>query len=296
MMSKRSSTVRFFVLAVAALALALALPRRAFAGTLQIQDEAHILKAGDAERLRSVVAEAPFDARLVFTTDYADPQDLSRFVGSRVNEPNLISVGVDPQHRHVQAHFGRGSGIAPAAWPAIERAGNGAFHDGDWAGGAAAIFRTASQSVTAASPGYAQRTAEPAGIGSGLLLLVLVGGGIVAIAFFAWRRSRYGMAEGPGYGGRPYGGAPYGVQPSSGGIGPLGGGLIGAGLGGLAGYELGKLEGERDAREPRFDDRSVGSDDDYDAGGGGSSWDAGGDGGGGGGDGGGDTGGGGSDF
>jgi hypothetical protein len=72
--------------------------------------------------------------------------------------------------------------------------------------------------------------------------------------------------------------------------------MIGAGLGGLAGYELGKLEGERRERDyeggPREDQgRGTDTDTGFDDGGGGSSWDDGG------GDGGGfDGGGGGSDF
>jgi hypothetical protein len=286
-----------------ALFLALAFPHRAFAGTLQIRDEAHVLGGGDADRLRSQLASAPFDARLVFTSDYADADELSRFVGSLVDEPNTIAVGVDPRHRHVQVHFGRGSGIARSEWPAIETAGTRDFRDGNWVGGVGAIFRTASQSVTGAPGSSARPAPAPSGFGAGSVLLwvLIVGGGIAALALFARRRSGYGMVDGPsypGYRGGPYGGAPYGGPPS-GGLGPVGGGMIGAGLGGLAGYELGKLAGEREERDQRVEpDHGSGLDDDrdrgFDAGGGGSSWDDGGGGDDGGGFGGGD--GGGSDF
>jgi hypothetical protein len=308
-MIRRSSALRFVLFAAIALVMALVFPRRAFAGTLQIRDEAHVLAPGDADRLRSQVASEPFDARLVFTSDYAEATDLSRFVGSLVDEPNMVVVGVDPRHRHVQVHFGIGSGIARTERPAIETAGTGDFRNGDWAGGAGAIFRTAAQSVTggsSAQPAQPQGTRAPSsGFGSGLVWLLLIGGGIAAIAWlaFARRQAGYGAMGGPGgysggYGPGPYGG---GYGPSSGGMGPVGGGIIGAGLGGLAGYELGKLEGERAERDRERiieDDRGGAPDNNYDDGGGGSSWDdGGGDGGGSGwGDGGGDGGGGGSDF
>jgi hypothetical protein len=288
-MAIRTSAVRALLFAVVAALLSLAFPHRAFAGTLRISDEARVLAGGDAERLRSEVASAPFDARLVFTSEYAEVADLSRYVGSLVDEPNMVAVGVDPQHHHVQVHFGRGSGIARANWPAIEKAGNGDFRDGNWAAGAGTIFRTASRAVSEAPASPEQQPAAgPSRVGSMLFWMLLIGGGIVAISLFARRRSGYGI-NGPGYpgygagpSGGQYGAGPYGGPPP-GGIGPVGGGIIGAGLGGLAGYELGKLEGEREdriEREREYEDRDHRGDDNYDAGGGGSSWDDGGGGGG----------------
>ena len=297
---------RALVLAVVTLVSSLALSAPAFAGTLQLRDEQHVLAAADSAKLRSAVGDAPFDARIVFTSDYADAQDLGRFVGSLVDEPNMIAVGVDPTHRHVQVHFGRGAGIARAEWSAIETAGNGEFKTGHWADGAGEIVRAASRSSTGvAAPAGATGRAAP-GLGSVLLTVLLVGGGVVFLAMIARRfMSPPGGAPGYGYGGPGdprYGGGPgypgqYGAGPyygPQGGIGPLGAGAIGAGLGGLAGYELGKLEGEREGREV-IDDRSsaVPNDDNFDAGGGGSGWD---DSGGGGDTGGGGNDGGGSDF
>jgi hypothetical protein len=299
-MGKRTSAVRtLLLLAAMAVLVGLGFPGRAFAGTLQVRDEAHVLASGDADRLRSQVASAPFDARLVFTSDYAEAEDLSRFVGSLIDTPNAIAVGIDPRHRHVQVHFGRGSGIARSEWPAIETAGNGEFRSGDWAGGAAAIFRTASQSVTGAPSSSVRPAPSSPGLGSAFVWILLIGGGIAALALFARSRSGYGVPPGGpgyggGYGGGQYGG-PYGGAP--GGMGPVGGGVIGAGLGGLAGYEIGKLEGEREERDRGERDRGFdddrSSDGGFDAGGGGSSWDGGDSGGG---FGGGGDGGGGSDF
>jgi uncharacterized membrane protein YgcG len=291
---------RFLLLAsVLFLALA-AVTHPAYAGTLQVRDEAHLLSAGDVHKVQSVVSGAPFDARLVVTSEYPQALDLGRMVGSLVTEPNIVVVGLDPEHRHVQVHFGNGSHISRASWPAIESAGNDAFRHSDWAGGVAVIFRAASAAVADVPGGRATDAARPSLFGP-VLLLMLVAGAIGIAVHFARKRAMYGSSYGggPGYGPRPYppGAYPpgYPMGPPQGGMGPLGGGLIGAGLGGLAGYELGKLEGEREGRDRDRGGGASAPDENFDeGGGGGSSWD---DGGGGGGfDGGGGDSGGGSDF
>jgi hypothetical protein len=279
--------------------------RQADAGVLKVRDDVHALSADDISRLKHVVDSEPFDARLLVTGESTSQEDLSRVVGSLVSEPDMVVVGLDPRHHRVQVHFGEQSGIPQAAWSGIERAGNDAFRQGDWAAGVAAIFETAAARVqTPGTPGApaAPVAGRPSLLGPGLLLLVLAG--IIGAALLFSRRramgSGYGYDAGygpPGYGGGGY----YGPPGGGGGMGPVGGGLIGAGLGGLAGYELGKMEGEREGRERdgSYGGRDNGSNDDggnYDAGGGGSSWDDGGSGGGGDFGGGGDGGGGGSDF
>jgi hypothetical protein len=293
----------------------------AAAGDLSVRDEAHVFSPGDANALRSVVARAPFDARLLTTTAYPDQASFSRYVGSLVSESDMVVVGIDPQHHHVQVHFGTRSGIPQASWSAIERSGNDAFRRGAWEEGSETIFRTAAANAVTSGGGGASLPQASRGSVSLLgpvVLLLIVGGVILAVIFFSRRRTQGydGMYGGGGYAGPgPYpGGAPpyggggyYGPGAPSGGMGPLGGGIIGAGLGGLAGYELGKMAGEREEREHEHgggfgsnESSLTGDDSSYDAGGGGSSWDdsgGGGDFGGGGGDfGGGDSGGGGSDF
>jgi hypothetical protein len=276
---------RWVAPALAASILAVAVD--ANAGTLTVRDDARALLPADADHLRALVAQAPFDARLVITTAYADQAELSRYVAQLVSEPNMVVVGIDPQHRHVQVHFGTGSHIPQPQWAAIERAGNDAFKRGAWEEGGADIFRAAAGAVTGTGG-----VAVPGTAGSGFLgalpVILLIGGVIVVAAlFFARRRSQpYGGGYGggspfPGNGPGPYygpGGAP------GGGMGPLGGGILGAGLGGVAGYELGKMEGERE-RGGGFGNSGgnpSGGNGSFDQGGGGSSW--------------GDSGGGGSDF
>jgi hypothetical protein len=279
-----SPRLRSLLVALALFLAAVTPAASAYAGTLHIRDEAHVLSADDAARLRAEALSAPFDARLVVTSEYADAQDLSRHIGSLVTEPNEIVVGLDPRHRHVQVHFGSGSRIPRSAWPAIEKAGNDEFRRGDWEGGAAAMFRAASEAVVISPATDIPRpdaAVRPSLIGPGTLLLI-VAGAIGLAVYFARRRSAYGPPPGYGPSGDPrYGGGPPfagpGYPPQGGGLGPLGGGLIGAGLGGLSGYELGKLEGEREGRQlEQAPDRAgplADSDGNFDEGGGGSSWD-----------------------
>lgn len=303
------------------------------AGTVAVQDSAHIFGPGDADALRAVAAHAPFDVRVATTTAYADQPSLSRFTRSLVNEPDMIAIAIDPEHRHVQVHFSTDSGIPAAQWTGIERAGNDAFKRGAWEQGSADIIRAAEGAVTPGASSGASR-GSPATSSGGhsflwvlFLLVPLIGLVlfIVVIVALVRRFQRPNNTWTPGnqgpYGGGPYGGGGQYYGPGygggqSGGLGPVGGGLIGAGLGGVAGYELGKMEGEREQRE-RDQGGSFGGDyggnysgdsdasSNYDAGGGGSSWDSGSSGdsgggsdfGGGGGDfGGGDSGGGGDSF
>jgi hypothetical protein len=291
---------RLLVAAFATLAFAILPARLAFAGTLQVRDSASVFSAADRAQIDAAVQRCPFDVRVVTSAEYADAASFSRYVGGLVSEPNQIVVGLDPTHRHTQVHFGTGSQIDASSWPGIERAGNTAFRDGRWGPGVVAILEAA---WTAVSPGSAtgpsSRTAPSASFGQVTLLFLLPVAAVIFVAVVLIRRSMSCGGRRPGYGYPGYGA---GYPPGRSGMGPLGGGIIGAGLGGLAGYELGKLEGERESRGGSFDsgsssDSGGGS---FDAGGGGSSWDSGSgsDFGGGGGDSGGgsDMGGGGSDF
>lgn len=296
---------RAWVLAIALGVSALAVAPAAHAGTLRVVDETHQLEPSQLQSVSSAVAKAPFDGRLVVTTDYADAQDLARYVHSLVTSPSLVVVGLDPVHRHVQVRFGVESGVPRAQWADVERAGNDAFRRGDWAGGASAIFETASRSAAAsplANPDDASRSRQlapveqerPSMFGSTFLVLAVLGVVVAGLYLIARRRDGRGGYQdgygppggyGPGPSGYGPGGGYYGggYAPPAGGMGPVGGGILGAGLGGLAGYELGKAAGEREERDREDrgndwnrDDRDGGSNDDYDAGGGGSDWDGGG--------------------
>ena len=72
------------VFAAALLASSLAGAPAALAGTLQIQDRAHVFSADDANALRRTVDSLPFDAKLMTSNDYPDGAALGSYVGSLV--------------------------------------------------------------------------------------------------------------------------------------------------------------------------------------------------------------------
>ncbi len=158
------------------------------AGSLVLRDEAQILTPADAAQLKAVVAQAPFDARLVTTTNYADEARFSRFVGTMLSEPNMVALGIDPQHHHVEVHFGTATHIPEADWPAIERAGDDAFARSAWEEGGADVFRAATNAVSSRG-----RPATPVG----LVIVVAVGVLVAAVLFVVLRR------RSPGYGAVP---------------------------------------------------------------------------------------------
>jgi hypothetical protein len=298
--------LRPLLVALLAVLAALLVAGSSFAGTLQVRDSASLLTPADRHAIESAAERYPFDVRVLTTTDYADQPSFSRYVGAQVSAPDMVVVGIDPAHHHTQVHFGTGSRVDRSQWSSIERAGNPEFREGRWAAGVIAILDAASAATAGAPVG--RQSSGSAGWIIGAVVVVAMGlFAIVVVALlvrWAMRSAGSGYANpGPGYGYGPgYGGPGYGPGPGYGGgqgIGPVGGGIIGAGLGGVAGYELGKLEGEREERERRREEYDPGPSDSgdsggggsFDAGGGGSSWDSGGDGGGGGG--GGDSGGGG---
>ena len=134
-------------LAATALAVSIAAAPAAQAGTLHVQDDTHQLSPDGVRQVQRAVGEAPFDGRLLVTGEYPEAEDLSRHVHALVTSPDVVAVGIDPAHRHVQVHFGSGSSIPRSDWTAIERAGNDAREKGDFAGGATAIFTAAGSSV-----------------------------------------------------------------------------------------------------------------------------------------------------
>ena len=286
-----------------------------------MRDAASLLTPSDRSTLESAVGRYPFDVRVLTSTDYADQPSFSRYVGAQVSEPNMVVVGIDPIHHHTQVHFGTGSRVAEGQWSSIERAGNADFKQTHWALGVVAILDQAAAATSGATPGSGSSSGSAPWIvgGVGLVLFCIALAVFAVVVFVALRwftsssgNSGYGggygpgPGYGPGYGGPGYGGPGYGPGyggPGYGnsGIGPVGGGIIGAGVGGVVGYELGKMEGEEEERRRRasFDpgpSDGGGGGGSFDAGGGGSSWDTGGGDSGGGGGGGDSGGGGGSDW
>ena len=275
----------------------------ALAGRVQIRDTGGLFNAADTSALRNEGDQYPFDVRIVASTEHAQKAEFDRYVRAQVNEPNVVVVGVDREHRFTSVHFGTGLGVPPAQYKSIQDAGDRHFREGNWRAGVEAILseaRSAAHAGSASShaagstqPGpQTQRSTAGSTIFMGLVALLVVGGVIAFVGSMLSRRARAGELGPPGY--PPGGPGPYppgGPYPPCYGPGPghygpgygggsgIGAGIAGAGLGGLVGYELGKMAGERRAEHPHHDDQSsagvTGADDrdNYDAGGSTGGWD-----------------------
>lgn len=267
---RRSARLAIFAALVGALALHASM---ALAGTLQIRDESALLAPMEQSQLRASALAYPFDVRVVTTSAMPSRAAFDQYVRAQVTAPNMVVVGIDPVHRVTSVHFGLGTRIAPAYYRAIEDAGDPFFRAGDWRGGIDAIMSRAATFVGTApaygpGSGYARSvrvrsvSAEPeAQHGSTAPLMVLgllLLGGVVVAAIAVARRNRASMTSGASSGlyrdnaAPPFGpsyGSPGAYGPGYGspqGPSPLGAGLIGAGLGGLAGYAIGRAVSEHE--------------------------------------------------
>jgi hypothetical protein len=262
----------------------------ASAGTLQVRDDEHLLSSDDRGTLQQEAASYPFDVRVLTSESHSG--DFDHYVGEQVGAPNMVVIGIDKEHRRTSVHFGTATRIAPSEFHAIEQAGNASFKSGDFRAGIDAILNRAKESVGTAPAVVDQpRSSVPAPLpqqhaNGGFPFGWVILGGLVLLAFLALRRvfsgggsSMYSQNQANGGWGPGYGQGPgYGPGPGYGGGGSgLGSGLLGAGLGGLAGYELGKAAGEREEHERGRDGGMLGGGSNDDSDRDRSNWDEGGD-------------------
>ena len=108
---------------------------------MDIQDLTGRVSTADIAALRNV--STPLDVKVLFTS--SDTRiGLEMHVHDMVTSANTLAIGVDPVHHYSFTHFGTGTGIRHGDYIAIERAGNGEFHAGNWGAGVRAIVNAAS--------------------------------------------------------------------------------------------------------------------------------------------------------
>lgn len=274
----------WFAALIVALMATLFVAVPAWAGTVQIQDDAHVL---DATRVQNAAATLPVGIYIWTTTqDAANKSTFDSDVRNKVDATFPIAMGVNSQAQHVSIQIGRRAGLSQSAAVAAESQAVTAFvatmrssHDYT----AAAVSATGSLrgNLAAAHRGRGTALHSPANSSGGgiLLIVLLVIGAIVVIALVMGRRrlsrrgspwgarSRMGagpppMGSYPGEYDQGYGGPGYGA-PYRSGMGPGAAGAIGAVGGGLLGYELGKSVGEEHQfrQDEMMYDRDRGQDD-----------------------------------
>jgi hypothetical protein len=233
----RSSAIRLTV-PVAALVTVLAVAAPAWAGTAQIQDDAHVL---NATAVQNDAATLPVGIYIWTTTqDAASKSTFDTDVRNKVSSQ---------------------AGISQNAALAAESNANRAFvatmqSSRDYTSAVTAALDNLRTTLQAAHRGRAPAPRVVThSVGIGLLPIILLLGAIVAVVVLLRRRIRAGFGRlrtGPMTGGPPpmgsypnYG-SPYDEygRPYRSGMGPGAAGAIGAVGGGLLGYELGKMQGE----------------------------------------------------
>jgi hypothetical protein len=258
---------------IAAVVAVLIMAAPAWAGTVQIQDDAHVL---NATAVQNEAATLPVGVYIWATTQDADSKSaFDTDVRSKVNATFPIVIGINTQSRHETIQIGSHAGLSQSAARATESSATRAFlaairssHDYTAAVTAAVDNLRSGFTGVHRGGGPVQRVpAQSSGFGLGLLLILLLLGAIVAVALLAFRRRRSRMGPPSAFTGPPpmgpypdYG-DPYSRGPYRSGMSPGAAGALGAAGGGLLGYELGKMSGEQQQfrADEMMDDRDRGA-------------------------------------
>ncbi len=256
------------VVPIAALVAVLGMAAPAWAGTVQIQDDAHVL---NATLVQNDAATLPVGVYIWATTQDADSKSVfDTDVKNKVNTTFPVVIGINTQSHHESIQVGSQSGLSQRTALAAASSASGAFlstiHSShDYTRAVTAALDNLRKGFAVEHRGGAPVRRVPvqhAGFGVGLLLFMLLMVGVIAaVVIMALRRRRSGFGAGPStvadrppmgtypdygpsYGGPSYGGPPYGGSGYRSGMGAGTAGAIGAVGGGLLGYELGKMHGE----------------------------------------------------
>jgi uncharacterized membrane protein len=241
---------------IAALVAVLVVAAPAWAGTVEIQDDAHVL---NATAVQNAAATLPVGVYVWATTQ--DAENKSTFdtdVRNKVSPTFPVVIGINTRSRHESIQISSRVGLSQSAALAVESSANTAFvasmqsrHD-DYTAAVTAALGTLHTGLAGAHRGRvaAQRAPEHSS-GGGFLLIMLIIGVIVVVVLLLRRRNRSGSrmgepARGPWMGPGP---SPMASYPDYGpsyrsGMSPGAAGALGAVGGGLLGYELGKMQGE----------------------------------------------------
>jgi hypothetical protein len=259
----------------------------ALAGGVQFRDTAELLTPSDREAIVTSAQRLPFDVRVITTTAYRGAEQFDAHVRSQLGGADQVIIGLDPANRRTAVYCGQSTRIEGARCKAAADAGKQHFRDGRWGTGVQAVLASASEGVATSTTAPVSAPAKrSSGSMFGIILLGAVGLIAIVAVLSALLKKRQPpivnqtMSQGPPIGGYYGNQPPPQPYPYQGG-GGIGGGGIGshiaaAGLGGLAGYGLGRAMGEHHQDRDDYGHADVGSSQQDDVGGGGSDWDSGG--------------------
>jgi len=256
---------RGLLVSVAVCSLLLITTMTAWASVNKIADAANIL---DQNQVRSAGASLRYPVDIYTTQNFSGTSiQFEQRAHSRLTNANTIVMAISTSPRYMTVVAGSGVPLSNSeANSVISSFRNGYSSNGNFTSATVSALQTL-QSAVSTGPtdpvGSGSRGTNPApASGSGLSGLWCLVGLIIlgAIAFFVIKGRRGG---GMPFGRRSYNDPTYnqpyqgnyppnygpGYPPQQGGINPLAAGGLGAAAGGLLGYELGKHQGEREARE-----------------------------------------------
>lgn len=237
---------------VAALVAVLALAAPAWASTVQIQDDAHVL---NATVVQNEAATLPVGVYIWTTTqDAASKSTFDTDVRNKVDASFPVVIGINTQSRHESIQIGSQARVPQNTALMAESTASSAFvasmHSSpDYTTAVSAALVKLRTGLAGANRGRFSGQRAPAHSSGGIfLVIILLIGAIVVAVIVLGRRRRSGSRTGPS----PMGSGPPPMGPYDGygppyrsGMNPGAAGAIGAVGGGLLGYELGKMQGEQ---------------------------------------------------
>ncbi|MGC9665046.1 hypothetical protein ACNTMW_00635 [Planosporangium sp. 12N6] len=263
-----ATALRAVVLGAVVLGTVLLGAAPAAAAPVSVHDDSHVL---DVTRLQNEAATLPDPVAIYTTTKFADDKAaFDRETQSKVTSPTMIAIAINTQSHHLAIRTGPKSGLNQQAAATATQAFVSSYRgSSDYTAATVAALDSLRAAIRTGAPrqgGVAgpqpRNTSSGSTIGGMFCLLVsilVVVGIIVAVVRLSRRGRRSRQAVGPtaGYGRPGYGQPGYGPgygqpdygQPGYGrsGVNPWLAGGAGAAAGGLLGYELGRMEGEREA-------------------------------------------------
>ncbi|HEY7346954.1 MAG TPA: hypothetical protein VH599_01450 [Ktedonobacterales bacterium] len=229
-----------------ALCLALLSVASALADSVEIQDNAHVL---NVSQVHNEASSLPYPIRIFTTSVSESPSDADSQAHADITSARAVVVRINSTIRRLDLVWGSSVNLSDSDYTNATNAFKDQFGNGDYTGATIALINSLKSSLTS-------QNASPSDQGGffglnpflatlccvGLLLVI----GVVIFGTIR-RRSRSGMA--PGYNAPMYNAPNYGpgYPQQGGGMNPWAAGGLGAVGGGLIGYELGKMEGEREA-------------------------------------------------
>ncbi|HWS82639.1 MAG TPA: hypothetical protein VN207_00100 [Ktedonobacteraceae bacterium] len=254
---------RGLLISVAVYSLLLITTMTAWASVNKIADAAGIL---DQNQVRSAGASLRYPVDIYTTQNFSGTSiQFEQRARNHVTNANMIVMAISTNPGHMTVVAGSGVPLSTSKANSVISSFTNAYQSGghNFTSATVSALQTLQNVVSTGPVGSGSRGTNPApASGNGLSGLWCLVGLVVlgAIAFFVIKGRRGG---GMPFGRRTYNDPTYnqpyqgnyppnygpGYPPQQGGMNPLAAGGLGAAAGGLLGYELGKQQGEREARE-----------------------------------------------